>query len=163
LNKAGATLTSDFIQGVSFLTFGGTLRLVLTGDPLAVGDTFTLYAAGLKNGAFDFIEPVTPGPGLAWDTTSLLTNGTLRVAVAPRPVIASFALVDGVPSGGSTISGTNGIPRVLYYVLASTNLSLPIPAWTRLGTNFFDNSGSFQFTNPSELSSAQRFYILQIP
>ncbi|HVM46494.1 MAG TPA: autotransporter-associated beta strand repeat-containing protein, partial [Candidatus Acidoferrum sp.] len=105
LNKSGSTLSSDLIQGVSSLTYGGTLQLTLSGDPLAKGDSFTLFAAGLHSGAFTTLVPPTPGPQLAWDTTHLATDGSLRV-----------------------IAGVNSSPtNITAVVLGGTNLSLSWP------------------------------------
>jgi autotransporter-associated beta strand protein len=80
LNKNGATLTSDLIQGVSHLTYGGVLKLQISGDPLAANDAFTIYSAGLRDGMFASLVPATPGPGLVWNTNTLASDGKLRVA-----------------------------------------------------------------------------------
>jgi hypothetical protein len=98
-----------------------------------------------------------PGSGLAWDLSGL-TNGTVGVVAAPRPSIT------GISQSGTSliISGTNGIPNANYYVLISTNLSLPLANWTRLTTNVFDATGAFSFTGTVD-SSPRRFYLVQLP
>jgi autotransporter-associated beta strand protein len=93
VNKSGATFTSDYIQGVSGLTYGGTLKIVATGDPLATGDTFKLYAAGLPSGAFANIDPPTPGNGLIWNTNYLITDGSLRVTTSVNPTPTNILTV----------------------------------------------------------------------
>lgn len=59
-------------------------------------------------------------------------------------------------------SGTNGTANAQYYVLASTNLSLPRSHWTILATNNFDSNGNFNFTNPAEPNASRMFYLLQL-
>ena len=82
------TLAYDRVVGLTKVTCGGTLSLVLSGRPVAVTDTFKLFSATTVatafsspyGGAFSSILPATPGPaGLAWNTNSLPIDGTLRV------------------------------------------------------------------------------------
>ncbi len=40
-------------------------------------------------------------------------------------------------------SGTNGMPGGVYYILASTNLILPMVGWAVTATNTFDQNGNF--------------------
>lgn len=58
-------------------------------------------------------------------------------------------------------TGTNGARNGKFFVLASTNLSVPATNWWRAATNPFDASGNFNFTNPFSLVS-NLFYQLQI-
>jgi fibronectin-binding autotransporter adhesin len=150
-------LTNDMLAVAGLLTYGGTLSLNI-GDPLNAADTFKLFAAANYSGAFSNIVPATPGPALAWNTNTLAMDGTLRIIPTASPVIA------GVIFSGSSIiiNGSNGLPGTNYYVLASTNLSLPLSNWERVATNAFDQNGNFQFTNDLG-SSLCRYYILQMP
>lgn len=61
------------------------------------------------------------------------------------------------------LRGSNALPGGSYYVLASTNLLLPLPSWTRLATNHYDAQGAFAFTNSLTPGLRQRFYLLQLP
>jgi hypothetical protein len=82
-------------------------------------------------------------------------------AVTPvtRPHIVSVAI-----SGSNlVISGTNGTPGGDYYVLAGTNVILPVSEWTRVATNVFDGNGGFQFTNHVAPGDPLRFFRLQLP
>ena len=56
--------------------------------------------------------------------------------------------------------GTNGIPTATYYVLASTNLTLPLAGWAVVATNTFDGYGSFNFS-ATNLASPKQFYLLK--
>jgi hypothetical protein len=97
--------------------------------------------------------------GLGWNTNSLNTNGTLSVIIATVPVIQSIS-----PTVNAFIfSGSNGVANADFYLLGSTNLAVPVPNWTRLLTNQFDNNGNFNFTNLMDASAPQYFYLLQIP
>jgi autotransporter-associated beta strand protein len=86
LSKSGSTLANDSLNVSGGFTCGGTLLVDLSASPaLAPGDAFPLFSAG---GGFSgaFIE-VIPGPGfgLAWDTSTLATDGTLRVVASSVP------------------------------------------------------------------------------
>ena len=41
-----AGLVHDKLAGMTVMTYGGTLTVTATGDPLALGDTFALFSAG---------------------------------------------------------------------------------------------------------------------
>jgi hypothetical protein len=80
--------TCDKVIGLRTVAYDGTLNLVLSGRPVAATDSFKLFAATTVanafsspyGGAFASINPATPGgAGLAWNTTTLATDGTLRV------------------------------------------------------------------------------------
>ncbi|TAL02140.1 MAG: hypothetical protein EPO07_07655, partial [Verrucomicrobia bacterium] len=118
--------TCDVIQAGGSITYGGTLNLVnINGAPLAVGNSFKLFnAAGTYGGTFANIVPTVPGAGLKWSTNNLVVDGTVTVVsgAAPQPSITSVA----VSSGNIILHGTNGPANGNYYVLTSTNVTLPI-------------------------------------
>lgn len=101
INKSGATLTSDRIQGVSTLTCGGTLTVTATGDALAAGDVFDLFDAAAFSGSFATLNLPALGSGLEWDATQLTVDGTIRVAALPMVTISG------------TINYYSGIGRVV--------------------------------------------------
>jgi hypothetical protein len=116
IDKAGNT--RDLIQGAANLTYGGTLVLSNLNNSFADGDAFQLFSAGSYSGAFTTIVPATPGAGLSWNTSTLATDGNLRVAVATvsQPRIGSVSI-----SGGNLVlSGTGGPQRRDGSVRAST-------------------------------------------
>jgi autotransporter-associated beta strand protein len=87
INKSGAALTSDHVQGGNPLTFGGTLNIVASGDPLAAGDAFDLFDTISPGGGFTTVNlPALPA-GLAWDTSMLYADGTIKVVAAGGPTI----------------------------------------------------------------------------
>ena len=64
-----------------------------------------------------------------------------------------------------TITGGNGVAGSGYYILASTNLSLPSTNWTIIATNNFDQSGNFSFSTPVVAGTTPVYYqaILRLP
>lgn len=158
LNKSGTVLTNDQVKGITTLTIGGALILNISGDPLAYGDSFKLFAAGSGSGAFSEIVPAIPGPGLLWDVSTLATDGTLRVTAVPQPFITSIVMngTEVIVSGTNTVSGGS------YYVLSTTNVVLPLSSWSYILTQSF-NGMSFSFTNAVDPGESQRYYLLQLP
>jgi hypothetical protein len=72
--------TCDQVIGLTSVSFGGTLALNNQAGAFAPSDAFKLFDARSYTGAFDKITPVRPGANMAWDTSTLTTDGTLRVA-----------------------------------------------------------------------------------
>ena len=79
LNKTGTTLTNDLVQGLTGVTYGGTLNVTSTGDALTAGDTFSLFNSTNYAGSFTSINLPTLGTGLTWSTSQLGVNGTVKV------------------------------------------------------------------------------------
>ena len=158
VSKTGATITSDLLTGVTTLTYGGTLKLALSGAPLAAGDSIKLYTAGTYSGAFATIEPSIPGTGLIWDTSELATTGTLKVAPDAAPALTGGSLL---PDGNFalTLTGTLGQP---YSVRASTNVALPLGTWTVL-TNGTVPTVPFVFEDLTATNFPLRFYRTSTP
>jgi beta-galactosidase len=64
-------------------------------------------------------------------------------------------------SGNSLIlSGTNGTQGVQYRVLMTTNMAMPMSAWTVLATNVFGPAGSYAYTNMSATNQAGFYKIV---
>jgi hypothetical protein len=55
------------------------------------------------------------------------------------------------------------MPFASYFILTSTNVTLPLSNWTRIATNQFNASGGFASTNSVSSSTTQQFYLLQLP
>jgi autotransporter-associated beta strand protein len=89
---------ADLVAGIITNTYGGTLVVSNTGPAFTVADTFQLFSAGVYQGAFASITPFSPGPGLIWDTSTLTTDGTLRIAVGnatPPATNITFTKISG--------------------------------------------------------------------
>jgi autotransporter-associated beta strand protein len=149
----------DLVGFVTHLTFGGTLRINVLGPALVGGDIFPIFGFITASGAFNRIEPASPGTGLAWDLSNLTVDGTVRVVTLAQPNFTeTFITPDGI-----VMSGSNGAPGTPYYVLSSTNIALPVVNWTRVATNLFDASGQFRITNAVSSQIPQEFFFLQLP
>jgi polygalacturonase len=107
--------------------------------------------------------------GFASYTYRLDTNtvGQVKLVVAaPSPPNFQNIQIANGGGGGSfsfVISGTGGVTNGTYYVLASTNLALPLNQWMPVTTNQFDAGGNFIFTNSAPTNAAQEFFRLQLP
>lgn len=87
------------------------------------------------------------------------TPGVVKLIVAPTTPPA-FGNLTISSKTNLVMSGSNGAPLGNYYLLATTNLTLPLANWTRVATNQFDAGGRFIFTNPIG-AVQQNFFRLQ--
>ncbi len=138
--KNGTNLTDG--TNISGSTINGSAS-----DPLTISNAQTN-----DNGNYWII--VTNAWGSATSSVAVLT-------VLPSPLFESIIAVPGA-NGGFVLSGGGGTNSGTYYVLATTNLPLPLADWTRIATNQFDSVGGFIFTNSAQTNSPQEFYLLQM-
>ncbi len=82
--------------------------------------------------------------------------------------VAITASAPAIPQINMALSGTNlvlnctnGAALGTYYVLASTNLTVPWTNWPAVATNTFDGIGCSKFTNQLDPNSPQRFYLIR--
>jgi autotransporter-associated beta strand protein len=149
--------TCDQVLGVTNLSYGGTLVVANLAGTLSLHDSFKLFTAESYAGAFDAVQPASPGAGLAWDTSTLATDGTLRIKV-----------------------GINPTPEPLAYSLTGTQLTLSWPAdhtgWrlqqqinplgVGIGSNWIDVAGSTttnQVILTIDVGTGCGFYRLVLP
>jgi hypothetical protein len=121
-----------------------------------LGDHFTVFSAGSHTGNFTSVLG-SPGAGLAYSFNP--ATGVVSVtAVPPQPHITSVYF-----SGTNLVlSGTNGLAGEQYYVLTTTNLTLPLNKWTLLPGGTFTGS-SFNITNAVNVNAPRNFYMIQVP
>jgi hypothetical protein len=151
--------TNDVLKVNGALAYGGTLALTNLSGTLTNGSKFKLFNATSYTGAFANLTPVIPTVNLAWSTNGL-TNGTLSIVALPTPP-PRFSAV-GVSGANFIFSVTNGVPNWPCWLLASTNLTLPLKQWTAISTNAFDGNGNFVFTNAANFNVPQTFYLLKL-
>ena len=84
-----ATATGDLVQGLTTVTYGGTLSVTNLAGTLALGTTFTLFSAAGYAGSFTTINLPTLPAGLQWDTSKLTVNGSITVTPGTLTVPAS--------------------------------------------------------------------------
>jgi autotransporter-associated beta strand protein len=155
VNKASGTISGDRVGGFSTLTYGGTLQLTLSGDPLAAGDELFLFGFATASGAFTSITPATPAAGLVWDTSRLTVDGVLKVVSPAQFEFGSVTVV----GQNLVFTGGGGPASTEYRVLTSTDLAVPVVNWESVATNVFDANGNFNFSLPLD-PAPHRFYIL---
>ena len=161
LELNAAALTNDTVKTIGTITYNGALVVSNTSGTLAPGQSFKLFEATGYSGSFSTTSLPTLGVNLAW-TNRLATDGTIAVfSTAP----ATPPVFNSVFATGSNLvmSGTNGPANSAYYVLTSTNVTLPMTNWARIATNNFNGSGGFNFTNTITPATPQKFYRIQLP
>jgi autotransporter-associated beta strand protein len=157
---SSAPATNDAAIVLGALVNGGTLIVTnIGGTAPAPGDSFKLFDAASYAGSFAVVSLPALNSGLAWNKAALATAGVITVVSNTPPGIGSIKFT------GSTFvfSGSNGVPGNPYYVIATTNLALPLTNWTRLATNVFDTGGNFGWTNSFNAGASQFFYSLLVP
>ena len=133
------------IGGTSSLTNGA--RLVL------------FSAASYAPSMFAVTNLPSLATNLIWDLSQLVTNGSIQVkpVTVPMPVISRVTW-----NGGSLIfQGSNGLPGSSYYVMTTTNLTLP--SWVPGSTGTFNGTGWFSNGLPLLSTEPQRFYRVETP
>ena len=152
--KVNGSGVSDEIASTTKINYGGTLTVAnVSGASFAAGNSFQIFSAPSLTGSFT-ISPTTPGPGLAWDTTQLNSNGSLNVISTGGigPIISTNTVV----SGNLIFGGSGGVAGNNYVVYATTNLATG--PWVPVQTNKFDGSGNFSATNAISVTTPQTFF-----
>jgi len=155
-------LTNDFVKVFGSLTAGGSLIVSNPSAPLVAGDSFKLFDAASYTGSFNTVILPALNPGLTWDTSQLDSASTITVVSTAPPMPPVFSQLH--LSGNSLLfGGSNGTANGTYYVLTSTNVTMPLANWLPLTTNQFDAAGNFVFSNAISPGATQIFYRLQVP
>jgi autotransporter-associated beta strand protein len=151
------TATNDVFLVTGKITYGGTLQINHLGtSTFAPGQSFAVFSAGSYGGSFASITPATPGPNLAWDTSALVTSGTLAIVAVPY-----FLPVSLDPTGTHLIvQATNTMAGKSYILLSTTNLAPP-EIWVPVVTNTPVN-GVVSNALPVSASVPQEFYRYQM-
>jgi hypothetical protein len=153
---------SAYGVGVSFTA---TLPTYATGTIQFLTNSFLFDTEGLGSGSAGSVTtallPIgstTVAAAYSGDANDqAVTNSLIQLVMAPQ-----FSGIVPGPAG-LVMSGSWGTSNGTYYVLASTDLSLPTSQWTPVLTNQFDNNGNFNFTNAISTNLPDVFYILQVP
>jgi autotransporter-associated beta strand protein len=151
------TLSHDRVQGITSVTYGGTLVVSNLAGVFSPGQSFPLFSAASADGEFEQIIP-PPGADLAWQFEP--ASGILSVIaleVTP-PAITQFSLES---DGGFTLLGT-GPGNQSYRVFTTTNLASPFAEWMEVATGSFLD-GTFSFTDAQASNHVQRFYRVVTP
>jgi fibronectin-binding autotransporter adhesin len=153
-------IASDLVTIGGTLTLNGTLDVVnVSPEFLAAGDSFQLFSATTFSGNFATVNLPALDTGLAWNTSTLRTNGIISVVAVTPPVLDNLTLT----GSNLTFSASGSVPGGTFWLLASPDLALPLANWTHVTTNTFDGNGSFNFSNALAPGSTQQFYRVVIP
>ena len=138
------------------LTYGGTLQVSNLAGTLTTNHTFKLFTAAGYSGAFANVTPA-PGAGLAWNTDTLLVDGTLRIAVtALNPTNITAVVI-----GGNILQLSWPVDHKGWSLQAQTN-----SAGTGLSTNWFhvpNSSAVNELTMPIDPAHGSVFFRLVSP
>ncbi|MFD0893643.1 autotransporter-associated beta strand repeat-containing protein [Luteolibacter ambystomatis] len=149
LGKSASTLTADLLSATT-LNHGGMLVVTHGGpDALVVGNSFTLFSATNRSGSFANIQLPALGANLVWDTSTLYTNGTIRIRALPVAV-TDFAPV--AVNGSVTIavlandSDADGDPLSLQSITQGAHGTVTKSGNSVIYTPAADWSGTDSFT-----------------
>jgi fibronectin-binding autotransporter adhesin len=152
--------TNDLVTGLFEVRLGGTLVIEDLGNGgYDTNTVLKLFDAQSYVTGPVVLQPAAPAPGLAWDTSMLATDGTLRVKTSlPAPAITSATML---PNGSFslTLTGEVGQP---YSVLASADVAAPLSEWTVLETGTLSAS-PYVFVDPTATNAPLRFYLTTNP
>jgi len=158
LNAAAGT--NDLVSGLTSVTYGGTLSLSNLAGAITAANTFKLFSANSYHGAFTAITPASPGPGLAWNTNTLATDGTLRVVSISPTTISLGPLTPCEPSSQCfTLSWP--ADHIGWRLQTQTN-----PVSVGLSTNWLDvpnSTSTNQMTFTLDLAAGCVFFRLVYP
>ncbi len=122
INRGASPNADKLVLSSGTLTYGGALTVVNIGAALQLNDTFDLFDASAFAGSFSPITLPSLPTGLAWDTTQLTVDGTIRV-VCNGTLAAGAAANTAICLGGNYAlngSGTGGSGAVSSYAWTST-------------------------------------------
>ena len=153
---SSATNYGSFLMTTNVVLGGAFNATLNNGYVPANGTSFSvLRSLGSVQGTFSSLG--LP-PAVSWQTTYAATNFTLTVG-SPKPQFATLNLA----GTNAIFTGIGGSPGSNYVILATTNLTLPLPNWSALTTNAFDGSGQFRYTNSVSPTKLRQFFIFKLP
>ncbi len=144
----GGNLGNDYVGDIAFIGNGpASTNLSGTLDPGHYHLIARLSSSWGNNG---FSESV-------WDER--------KVVFAFHAWTTSSLHVDSAVVSGANLSasGSNGVINGTYYLVSSTDVTLPLTNWSVLATNVFDGSGNFALTYPVNPAEPQRFFTIRLP
>ncbi len=157
VGRVDGTVSNDHVSGVSTLTCGGVLEVRDIGtDVLLAGDSFPLFAATTITGNFSNVVLPPLWPGLAWDSSTLTVDGTLRVTGALIPPRFDALDLSGT-NAIITLEGSGGSPDFAYTIFSSTNLI----DWSSEKSELFDDAGACRVDLLTDPEQPRMYYMLQ--
>jgi hypothetical protein len=137
--------TSGKVTGLTSANYGGSLILNNISGPFAATNSFKLFDAASYSGSFASIVPSIPGYQLAWDTSTLTNDGTLRIKA-----VVLTATTNVLESRSGPVSGGANNPA-FSFVNFSTTISSgksTAPGLSAASCRFAGTGTSVITTNP---------------
>jgi N-acetylneuraminic acid mutarotase len=129
------------------------------------GQTVFLLSTNWSTNSFASVPVWNFPPGYALATVFVngiqSTSSIVNISV-PIPATTTLTGTAILTNGPLQFCFTNN-PGALLGVLATTNLSLPLTNWTKLGGVVEIAPGQFQFSDPQATNAGQRFYNIFAP
>jgi hypothetical protein len=144
LTASGSTDTINLTTLPPIQTVPSTNTLIQSINGAIAGYDFVL-GSSLPAGVQGYVQQSADG-----------TAVQLVVTNASFPLKGVTLTSAKLQAGSIVLTGTNGLPDGVYYVLSTTNLALP---WTPIATNAFDGSGNLNASFPA--SSEQQFFKIE--
>jgi hypothetical protein len=158
LNKTTPTLTTA--PTASSIIYGQALsNSILSGGVASVPGTFAFTTPTLTPGLGTANQSVTFTPSNTNLYNTFTFNVSVTVLLPPTPAINAVS----ASAGNLIFSGTNGTAGLKFYVLSTTDLTLPLTNWTVVSTNTFGAGGLFSVTNTISSSPRQLFFTVEVP
>jgi autotransporter-associated beta strand protein len=148
-----ATPGQAALQGISGVTYGGTLLITNSPAGLSLGQIFRVFGSAPSSGNFSQILP-QPGPWMRWRMDTATGQVTV-VSSASQPAFSNVSLI----GNNLVLQVTNGPPGATGHILASRDASLPTKDWVEIAANVFDMGGNFTCTNISTAEGAGQVYL----
>jgi hypothetical protein len=130
--------------------------------PIPANSVFKIFDAPAYSGTFATIQPEKPSSTQTWDLSQLPVDGTIKVIGEPtiNPNPPTLAPVT-YSNGNLNFTGTGGNAGSTFDVLASSDITAPLSAWTVAETRQFDATGAFSFIMPVDRNTPSRFFVLR--
>jgi hypothetical protein len=156
---ASLTNTWSDPNGDSVVFAGASLST--NGAALGSDNNYIYYtnANDVADEIFYTVQDVRTNPPAIYRPGDTQRTGTGEIIILPSPAIAGISL----HGSNLVFTGSGGAVGGPYYLLSSTNLTLPLSQWQRIATNNFDVNGNFNFTNASGITMSEMYYLLQLP
>jgi len=154
--ELGAVNASDRVAVSGSVVLGGSLTM--TNLPGFDAGTYTLFTYGGSRSGSLSIGAMPAGYAGAINTA---VSGQVRLIVT----VSAEPVIDGVSRNGDNIelSGSGGTANGTYYLLSSTDLTVPMSSWDRVSTNEFDALGNFSVAYAIDAGTPEQFFSVEIP
>jgi hypothetical protein len=133
--------------------------------PMALTDGLRLLPAlgNAQAGTNAFVFNVAPGRDYYWSVQAVDTSfAGSPFAAEQQFTIAAPRIIELLMLGNGHFQFSfSNEASVIYAVLGTTNVALPLAQWTVLGPPVSLGGGLYRFTDTGAMGQAQRFYILR--